>query len=85
MGCGDTEINNGAQIRALPSDSLYSQLPGIKNNYEVVPQAIATTTIVEKNQIFVNYICVEIGKLRKLPHGNRSVTTIVETRYMLYV
>lgn len=51
----------------------------------VVPPAIATATIVETNQIFVNYICVEIGKLKKLPHGNRSVTTIVETRYILYV
>lgn len=50
-----------------------------------VPPAIATATIVETNQIFVNYICVEIGKLKKLPHGNRSVTTIVETRYILYV
>ena len=50
-----------------------------------VPPAIATATIVETNQIFVNYICVEIGKLKKLPHSNRSVTTIVETRYILYV
>ena len=51
----------------------------------VVPPAIAIATIVETNQIFVNYICVEIGKLKKLPHSNRSVTTIVETRYILYV